>query len=484
MEDMENVAVVTPEVATAVCEHCGEQFEVDEMVETVSGGLVCRDCLKAIYIVCADCGLAVEQTLSIEISDTGEFICADCYEEGDYFCCANCGDHFSYAELNDTGNGDNVCDHCLYHSYTECDYCHSYYPNHDMHYADGSDENVCDDCWDNNYEECCGCGEMFQRDNMYMREGDWYCRYCYEEREEEAPEPMTEHEILGTKDMQKVMPPTNVLGYHSNTPRCFFRDESSEPPISKYFGIELEIDVPESKQDGQHRASVVNAVLTALNTDENRQNWNHWTAMNDGSTSGYGFELISQPMTIKYMEQAKIIERLCDALQIAKDEGYRSHDTSTCGLHFHVSKNALSEECIVNAMMLVDKFWDVVFKMSRRNKNNIRWGKKMDCFCYLESDFNMQHNQMIDNVKNPHFAEDRYDAINLTNDHTIELRVCKGTMKKNTIMASLHFFDFLLELGEAETRYRIFMMTKEEFIDKAKEYHPSIKTYFEERDIA
>ena len=63
MEDMENVAVVTPEVATAVCEHCGEQFEVDEMVETVSGGLVCRDCLKAIYIVCADCGLAVEQTL-------------------------------------------------------------------------------------------------------------------------------------------------------------------------------------------------------------------------------------------------------------------------------------------------------------------------------------------------------------------------------------------------------------------------------------
>lgn len=483
MEDMENVAVVTSEVATAVCEHCGEQFEVDEMVETVSGGLVCRDCLESAYVVCSDCGRALKRSDEIALRDAGESICTDCYEEGDYFCCANCGDYFSDAELNFTGNRDNVCDDCLYHSYTECDRCHSYYPNNDMHYADGSEDNVCDDCWDNDYEECCGCGEIFRRDNMYMMEDDWYCRSCYEDREEEAPEPMTEHEILGTKDMQKVMPPTNVLGYHSNTPRCFFRDESSEPPISKYFGIELEIDVPPSKQDEQHRASVVDAVLTALNTDENRQNWNHWTAMNDGSTSGYGFELISQPMTIKYIEQAKIIERLCDALQIAKDEGYRSHDTSTCGLHFHVSKNALSEECIVNAMMLVDKFWDVVFKMSRRNENNIRWGKKMNCFYYLESDFNMQHNQMIDNVKNPHFAEDRYEAINLTNDHTIELRVCKGTMKKNTIMASLHFFDFLLELGETETRYRIFTMTKEEFIDKAKEYHPSIKTYFEERDI-
>ena len=484
MEDMENVAVVISEVATAVCEHCGEQFEVDEMVETVSGGLVCRDCLESAYVVCSDCGRALKRSDEIALRDTGESICIDCYDGGGYFCCSNCGDHFSSAELNATGNGDNVCDDCLNHSYTECDCCHSYYPNHDMHYADGSDESVCDDCWDNDYEECSGCGEIFHRNNMHIMEDDWYCRSCYEDREEEAPEPMTEYEILETKDIQKVMPPTNVLGYHSNTPRCFFRDESSEPPISKYFGIELEIDVPESKQDGQHRASVVNAVLTDLNTDENGQNWNHWTAMNDGSTSGYGFELISQPMTIKYMEQAKIIERLCDALQIAKDEGYRSHDTSTCGLHFHVSKNALSEECIVNAMMLVDKFWDVVFKMSRRNASNIHWGKKMNCFYYLESDFNMQHNQMIGNIKNPHFAEDRYDAINLTNDHTIELRVCKGTMKKNTIMASLHFFDFLLELGEAETRYRIFTMTKEEFIDKAKEYHPSIKTYFEERDIA
>lgn len=483
MEDMENVAVVTSEVATAVCEHCGEQFEVDEMVETVSGGLVCRDCLESAYVVCSDCGRALKRSDEIALRDTGESICTDCFEEGDYFCCSNCGEYFSSAELNATGNEDIVCDDCLDRSYTECDYCHSYYPNDDMRYADGSDENVCDDCWDN-YGECSGCGEWFRCDDMYVMEDDWYCRSCYEDREEEAPEPMTEHEILETKDIQKVMPPTNVLGYHSNTPRCFFRDESSEPPISKYFGIELEIDVPPSKQDEQHRASVVDAVLTALNTDENRQNWNHWTAMNDGSTSGYGFELISQPMTIKYMEQAKIIERLCDALQIAKDEGYRSHDTSTCGLHFHVSKNALSEECIVNAMMLVDKFWDVVFKMSRRNESNIHWGKKMNCFCYPESDFNMLHNQMIGNIKNPHFAEDRYRAINLANDHTIELRVCKGTMKKNTIMASLYFFDFLLELGETETRYRIFTMTKEEFVDKAKEYHPSIKTYFEERDIA
>ena len=74
-------------------------------------------------------------------------------------------------------------------------------------YADGPGDNVCDDCWDNTTKNAVVAGRCFRRDNMYMREGDWYCRSCYEEREEEAPEPMTEHEILGEpKTCRKLCP--------------------------------------------------------------------------------------------------------------------------------------------------------------------------------------------------------------------------------------------------------------------------------------
>ena len=63
--------------------------------------------------------------------------------------------------------------------------------------------------------------------------------------------------------------------------------------------------------------------------------------------------------------------------------GYRSHQTSTCGLHIHVNRNALGdnqaeqEEVISRILFFVEKHWNELFTFSRRNRYNMeRWSAR------------------------------------------------------------------------------------------------------------
>ena len=122
--------------------------------------------------------------------------------------------------------------------------------------------------------------------------------------------------------------------------RCFdeFEDEIEEygykpTPIfygqgKRYFGVELEVD--EGGKDNDNAATL----KSIANVHEE-----NIYIKSDGSLED-GFEIVSHPMTLEYhAEEMNWKELLREAVSM----GYRSHQTSTCGLHVHVNRNAFGD---------------------------------------------------------------------------------------------------------------------------------------------
>ena len=131
-----------------------------------------------------------------------------------------------------------------------------------------------------------------------------------------------------------------------------------------------------------------------------------------------------------------------EIMDICIENGFRSHDTTTAGLHVHLSREFLgSTETeqdlnIAKLIILFDRWWDkYIVPFSRRDIETMqRWSSKPSLECFNTD----TENEIVDKVK-CYKSGGRYKAINLQNDNTIEFRLFRGTLKLNTFMASLQF---------------------------------------------
>ena len=64
----------------------------------------------------------------------------------------------------------------------------------------------------------------------------------------------------------------------------------------------------------------------------------------------------------------------------------------------------------------------------------------------------------------------RYYAVNLTNTHTIEIRIFRGTLKYVTFAATLQFINLLLDAITEGTIQDMQALTWQDIVNGAKEY--------------
>ena len=149
----------------------------------------------------------------------------------------------------------------------------------------------------------------------------------------------------------------------------------------------------------------------------------------DGSIDD-GFEIVSHPMTLDYHMNTIDWESLMhEAIRM----GYRSHKTSTCGLHVHINRNAFGanqeeqEAVIEKVLYFVEKNWNELFRFSRRTEYNMnRWSARHG--------YEKTGKEIMKKAKGDC---NRYVAVNLRNYNTIEFRMFRGTLKYNTFIAIL-----------------------------------------------
>lgn len=339
-------------------------------------------------------------------SHTSEvMLCDDCYADHTY--CDACGELVfcsdnAYSPSDDGYGPENVlCGGCHGQRYTRCVACGCTSPRDQVHvvYPLGAH---CEDCYHDRYIMCASCNRTVPQAEVWYVAGDDdpYCERCAQERR-------------GV-----------IRGYHSqNKAKRFFREEDEDRGTTTFVGLEIEIEVPEH-DDPEDMASAM-----AANLPE------YFGYFENDSSIEHGFEFITAPMSLRFLDDQGAV-LLGQALGIAARMGGRSHDTTTCGLHIHMSENFLGEfqseidMTEAKLLYLTEKFSDDLLILSRRDKENLEYCEP--------SDFKPGTVGVADEmVRNQKYYGNRRKIWNLTLRGNIEYRFNRGTLKLDTVLASV-----------------------------------------------
>lgn len=200
----------------------------------------------------------------------------------------------------------------------------------------------------------------------------------------------------------------------------------------RFFGVELEID------EAGECTSSARALMAVANRDGA-----HAYCKHDGSLEE-GFEIVTHPMSLDYHLTQMPWAEVC---RKAVSLGYLSHQAGTCGLHVHVSRAAFGDTpekqdaVIARILYFFEKHWEELLKFSRRTPAQLnRWAAR---YGYQE-----QPKDILEHAKDDRHAS-RYTCVNLTNADTIEFRIFRGTLRVNTILATLQLLDRICDVALA-----------------------------------
>ena len=182
---------------------------------------------------------------------------------------------------------------------------------------------------------------------------------------------------------------------------------------------------------------------------------------------------MTHPATLAYHMGVMPWEEITNT---ARALGYRSHQAGTCGLHVHVSRAALGrtfkaqELPVSRLLILIWRHWPELWKFSRRRD---------DQFCRQQYHETKVSRYGLDNAK----QQGRYTALNLTNQHTVEFRLFRGTLNMVTLRATLQLVDVLLDISMTRS---IAWIARSSWLDiiEAGFGHVDLMAYLDKRGLA
>ena len=380
-----------------ICKHCEKSIDVDttnDYVEYEDGTLCCKECADEKYFACEHCDEYIIDGDYQEID--GHYYCQECFENN-FVKCYECGNHV-YCENTETDYYGHVyCSSCFEEVVNRCECCGDYH-HQDDGYTTAYDEYICQSCYEDNYFTCDDCGYIYHCNNMYCNEDEdnCYCEDCYEEH--------------SCKHIYS-------WGYKPNP--IFHSEDNEERNTNLHVGIELEI------QGNSYSAkkSFTDEIHYIFDEEE-------FYMKSDGSLDEYGVEIISHPMTYQYMMNNTDWYKIFRLM-----EKYNMNDTDNCGLHFHIDKEYLNPLMISTIDYMVNNFSEYFSEIGGRTFDECsRYCKKM----------NKQEDDWGKRTDN----ESRYQAVNLTNSNTIELRFCKSTDDFETFIVRLKMIFAIVEFAK------------------------------------
>ena len=314
-----------------------------------------------------------------------------------------------------------ICDHCAERFYEE-------------NIVEDDTHTLCEHCFDEYYVRCDDCGRIIHRDRAYWDGDDnAYCASYWDEHSE-------------------------VIHEYSYTPDLVFHSKGL-----RHFGVELEID-----NGGTDRYNA-EKLLNIANADAE-----NLYIKTDGSLDD-GLELVTHPMTLEYhlneMPWAEVLRK-------AQEMDYLSHAAGTCGLHVHISRLAFGctyeqqEAAIARLLYFVEKFWAELLRFSRRTQSQMnRWAARYG--------IRLTPSEQMSHAKNS--CAGRYTAVNLTNADTVEIRMFRGTLKLNTLKATLQMVNHLCEVAVSLSDSEVQDLSWFDFLDTVHE--PELIQYLKERRL-
>ena len=355
------------------------------------------------------------------------------------FICTSCHGEYPIAQRQEIG-GEPVCPQCLEEKTVTCSSCGERIWRDDN--AGDSDMPLCQTCYDRYYTNCDRCGATIAYEAAH---------YAASDEEEEYPL-------------------CEVCYTHMNH-NCAIQDYFYKPvPIfygdgPRFFGVELEID---GAGESDHSARELLGIA-------NRRGMDRLYCKHDGSLAD-GFELVTHPMSLAYHQ----IKMPWEAILLqAAGMGYTSHQAGTCGLHIHVSRQAFGETearqdaAIARVLYFFEKNWVEMLRFSRRTQSQLdQWAAR---YGYKD-----QPSEILEHAKKGCHAG-RYTCVNLQPSETIEFRIFRGTLKYNTLIATLQLVNRVCDVAIYLSDWELKTMSWASFAASCTQ--PELVQYLKERRL-
>ena len=328
-------------------------------------------------------------------------------------CCSLCGKE----DVKVTEVDKNFwCNSCLFKKYFRCNDCHSYKLRklrRSVRSSGGYAKIVCPQCFDERYVTCQHCGHGTTISKTHKYENITYCRSCYTS--------MFECVVCRKRCFPEQFCPGGICRQcYEDERRAINPDHAARAPMDfqgkgpHYYGIELEVEVDERIE---RRATIAKKILGIFGGFVITK---HDGSLTDGNGRNIGFEIVTVPASKEV--QVEKWNLFFDNLP----KGLRSYDTKTCGLHIHCSRKPLSMLTIAKMLLFVNNPENTKFIQTIA-------GRSANRYCQV-------HKKSLRDVRRPH---DRYEALNLINKSTVEFRIFRGTLKRESLFKSLEFCDAL-----------------------------------------
>ena len=360
--------------------------------------------------------------------------------------CSNCGDS-PQAGLDSFG----VCVNCEF----TCDRCND---NEDREVSeDIGGETWCAYCVSEYSSTCSMCDETGDDEYMmWCEECDCgYCSACHES---------SGHDCRGT-DQEGIhsygYKPENNSGliFHGGSPLTHQRGAAGYKG-QRFMGVELEID-------GGGTSGENARALLELSDGERL-----FYIKEDGSLSN-GMEIVTHPATLAFhLTEFPWKEVTGKAASL----GYKSHNAGTCGMHVHVSRNSLGgtmgarDHTISKLIILLWRHWPNAWRFSRRRN---------DSYCRQQYEGHKVSREGLYNAKH----QGRNTALNVSGGMaTIEFRLFRGSLKVDTIRATLQFVDVLIDYAMSNGVVRVTKSEWKDVMAGATQY-PELTAYLDYRGI-
>lgn len=301
-------------------------------------------------------------------------------------CAGNKCSHWTFTQWSMTRvDGKFYCDDCFNTLESE----------HDIH--------ACDYCGyrtiDEDNLEHSDLRDAYLCDNCYS--GAWDCGECnstiYGEDED--------HDCEYDEDDDG-----GIIKSYSYKPRPVFFGSANY-----HMGIELEVEEQTASHD--NRIEMAEYVQDALG--------NRVYIKSDGSLS-YGFEIVTHPHSL---DEYHTID--WSFLNVLAKNDIRSWQTSTCGLHVHVGIVAFKSR--VHEARFTKFIYDnekQIIRIAGRQSDYARFTDK---------------GKSVHKIKNKNRGWDRYQAVNVNNRHTLEVRVFRGSLRKERLLSAIEFVHAVVE---------------------------------------
>jgi hypothetical protein len=447
----------------AVCEDCGD-IVTDDLTET-SDGDVCPTCLEDHYQQCPHCDSwhrdcdewwDVHTHNGVEVwcdscKDNESWQCLDCeqwfaegtehYSHYDGNVCETCYDRrwVTCEHCEDITRGNNTtsvatdsgseewCEDCVEDVSWRCDDCAERISDGASIFTTSRGSDICLPCYDADYLTCEGCDQVIHTDDYGS---GCRCTSCEESEDEDSSSVIQSYNTKAEDTLAWGRPDTLLKGKQL------------------YFGMELEVEVR-----GHNETQTARSILDHC---ESEFGDTRILIASDGSLTG-GFEIKTPPTNLK--ELKSIAEAVCSSPVY---KYLQSHDGGRCGLHVHITRDALSQlqqgkiyefintpgnQVLVKALARrysAEPSVDGQTNYTRIEPNAKRkdvvkaWGRSYG------NPKKLTH-------KNGSVNGTRYVAVNFT-PNTVEVRINRGTLKKSTLLACLEWVSALVcftRTGEA-----------------------------------